>query len=113
MGVKVFKKIGKCKKLLWTCELADNSLKRAIGIMTKKRFRPLLFVFDAQKEQPISIHSFLCPAFHAVFIDKDRRIVQISSVKPSQLLTSRPASYLLEVAEIKGLKVGDRLHWRL
>ena len=83
------------RKILLNCEIADNFLERAKGIMFKRSFNPLLFVFD--HKQKISIHSFFCPPFIAIFLDEKKRAVQIEEIKPFSLFTSKQAKYLIEV----------------
>jgi uncharacterized membrane protein (UPF0127 family) len=87
-------RLGK-RKILVKCNVADNFFKRALGIMFKKRFSPLLFIFE--KTQKISIHSFFCPPFIAVFLDDKKRVIQINKMRPFSLLTSKPAKYLVEL----------------
>ena len=109
MKLKVYKKQNGC--LLWNCVVADSPLKRAIGIMGKKKFEPLLFTFPYKHELPISIHSFFCPVFYAIFLDKWKKVVQIRKFSSAEMFTSLPAAYLIEVNEKKGVKVGDALIW--
>lgn len=96
---------------MWVCELADTYLGRALGIMFRKEFEPVLFTFCRKVERPVSIHSFFCPGFCAVFLDRMKRIVQMKRMPPSRLFTSKPASYMIEVKDTKGLAVGDKLFW--
>lgn len=112
MGVKVYKEGSEGKILLWSCDVACNPAARALGIMFKKDFAPLLFVFGPSSERPLSIHSFFCPEFHAIFLDRRKRVVQIKKMMPSKVFTSAPASYMIEVGNAKGVKVGDKLFWR-
>jgi uncharacterized membrane protein (UPF0127 family) len=83
------------RKVSIECEVANSSLKRAIGIMFKKKFKPLLFEFG--KVQKISIHSFFCQPFIAIFLNSRKRVVQIEKIRPFSLFTSRPAKYLIEM----------------
>jgi uncharacterized membrane protein (UPF0127 family) len=84
------------RKILVKCNVADNFFKRALGIMFKKdEFSPLLFIFE--KTQKISIHSFFCPPFIAVFLDDKKRVVQVNKMRPFSLLVSKPAKYLVEL----------------
>jgi uncharacterized membrane protein (UPF0127 family) len=112
--IAIYKKSTKKKRLLWRCNVANSILKRAIGIMFKRKFEPLLFLFgwsNYRKEAPIPIHSFFCPHFYAIFVDKYKRIKQIKKMYPSNFFISSPATYLIEVNNIKNIKVGDKLEW--
>lgn len=78
--------------------MADTMLKRAIGIMFRKKLtKPLVFPFSS--EQIISIHSFFCIPFDAVFLDKNKRVVELNgNVKPfSFITTKRKSHYLVEM----------------
>ncbi len=97
-------------------ELADTMLKRAIGIMFRKKLtRPLVFPFS--HEQIISIHSLFCVPFDAVFLDKNKKVVEIyTNVKPfSFITTKRKARFLVEMpaGSIKNLKIslGDSIEF--
>lgn len=110
-NINIYKINGRNKRLLWACDAADGPLKRAMGIMGKKRFKPLLFLFNYKHERSILIHSFFCPVFYAVFLNKRKRIIQIKKFSSPMFFTSKPATYLLESSGDKYLKVGDTLHW--
>ncbi len=78
-------------------ELADTTIKRAIGIMLRRRVtRPMLFLFD--ETNVVSIHSFFCPPFDAVFLDKQRKVVGLHRyIRPNHIVSSeRPVKYLIE-----------------
>jgi uncharacterized membrane protein (UPF0127 family) len=89
-------------------EFADTTFKRAVGIMFRKKLtRPLVFPFPY--EQIVSIHSFFCVPFDAVFLDKNKRVIELyGNVKPfSFITTKRKAHYLVEmpIESIKKLKI--------
>jgi len=85
----------KNKKVTLKCEVADNFLKRAFGIMFKRNFKPVLFKFE--KKQNICIHSFFCPPFIAIFLNEKKKVIQIKKIDPFSIFTSKPANYLIEV----------------
>jgi uncharacterized membrane protein (UPF0127 family) len=92
-------------------EIADGPLKKALGIMFRKRIsKPLLFPFSY--EHRISIHSFFCPRFDAVFLDGDRKVIDLhGKIAPGRVLTSsKPAKYLIEfpAGTIKSKKLKKR-----
>ena len=79
-------------------ELADSMFKRALGIMFRERIsRPMLFVFPYTGR--ISIHSFFCPLFDAVFLDSRKRVIEIHErIPPGRMITSDGQSrYLIEL----------------
>ncbi|VVB73549.1 putative ACR [uncultured archaeon] len=78
-------------------ELADTILARAVGIMFRKRIgKPMLFVFPASGR--VSIHSFFCPRFDAVFLDDRKNVTELyENIGPGHLITpKRKAAYLVE-----------------
>lgn len=60
-------------------ETCDNYLSRALGLMFRKKSKPLLFIFEKLNKQ--AIHSFFCIPFIAVWFDNDK-IIDIKLVKP-------------------------------
>lgn len=83
--------------ILKNYEVADTSFKKAIGIMFRKRIeKPMLFTFFTRGR--ISIHSFFCPLFDAVFLDDRKRVVDIyRQIRSGQIIVSKEiASYLVE-----------------
>ncbi len=89
-----------------------NAFTRFSGLMFRKRFtKPLLFTGNGA----IAIHSLFCPVFDAVFLDRNRRIVKLLTVKPWTPLVSTKAFFLFEcppgtIAKFT-LKKGDKLTW--
>jgi len=78
-------------------ELADTALKRAMGIMFRGRVkRPMLFVFPYPGR--ISIHSFFCPRFDAVFLDERKRVTETyENIRAGRLIAPKwMAAYLVE-----------------
>jgi uncharacterized membrane protein (UPF0127 family) len=72
-------------------------------------------VYDMKKEEPIQIHTCFCFfAIDAVFLDSDRRVVQmLCNIRPWKLFIkpSRPARYFIETlageARKKNIHIGD------
>lgn len=83
-----------------------------IGLMFQNRVsKPLLFKANGR----ISIHSFFCPFFDAVFLDKQGKVVKALSVAPWRSKIAVNAFYLFEfppgtIAKCK-IKKGDELKW--
>ena len=73
--------------------------------------KPLLFVGNGR----ISIPSFFCPSFEAVFLDQNCKIVKIVKVEPSTPLVRSKAFFLFEMPPGTNskfnLKNGDKLQW--
>ncbi len=84
-----------------------------IGLMFRKTFfMPLLF----QGNGRMAIHSFFCPIFEAIFIDKNKKIIKICFFSPRKAIVCPNAFFLLEcpsgtVFKFK-LKKGDELQWK-
>lgn len=80
--------------------LADNTLRRVVGIMFKdKNFIPLIFIFPKESILLPTIHSFFCPPFDAVYLDKNKKVVDFyENVPPFKLSISPkfPSKYLIE-----------------
>jgi len=92
-------------------ELADTLLLRAKGIMFRKRItRPMLFVFPALER--VSIHSFFCPVFDAVFLNRAKKVSETyERILPGRMITPKsPAAYLVEfpagTVKQKGIRKG-------
>lgn len=104
------------KTLGYRTEYADSFWKKFKGLMFRKDLDHAL-VFDLGKESKhrASIHSFFVFfAFDAIFLDKDKKIVDMKTVSPFGFFTPKKASrYIVEVPEktIKenGLRIGKKL----
>lgn len=71
-------------------------LSKARGLMFKKQSKPLLFVFNKPTKQ--SIHSFFCPAFIAIWLNKGK-IIDEKVVKPFcfYIKPKEPFTHLVEI----------------
>ena len=67
------------------------------GLMFKKKSPPLLFIFN--KEKTLTIHSFFCKPFTAIWLDKNKKPTQIKKVQPWKCFISGRGKYLLEILE--------------
>ena len=65
------------------------------GLMFRKTSPPLLFIFS--KEKNLSIHSFFCKPFKAIWLDDNKQITQIVDVKKWKSSMSGRGKYLLEI----------------
>lgn len=83
------------KKTKISVELCDTIWKKFRGLMFRKNSPPLLFLFD--KNQNITIHSFFCKPFRAVWLDDKKRVVKIKDIKDWKPYFSCYGRYLLEI----------------
>lgn len=65
------------------------------GLMFRKKSSPLLFIFE--KEKNLSIHSFFCKPFTAIWLDDKKRVTKKENVKPWRFYISGQGKYLLEI----------------
>ncbi|MFH0713298.1 MAG: DUF192 domain-containing protein [Candidatus Micrarchaeota archaeon] len=90
-----------------------NFATQFIGLMFSREVKqPLLFHGKGR----ISIHSFFCPVFDAVFLDEKHRVVKTLTVMPWNSLIAANAFHLIElpsgtIAKYK-IKKGDLLTWK-
>lgn len=83
------------KKKTIEAELCDTPWKKFRGLMFRKNSPPLFFIFN--KEIKLSIHSFFCKPFRAVWLDdkmNSTRFVDVKTWKPS---ISGKGKFLLEI----------------
>jgi len=64
------------------------------GLMFKRKSPPLLWDFG--KERKISIHSFFCMPFTAIWINKKKKAVKTEKIKKWKISISGFGRYLLE-----------------
>ena len=84
---------GKKKKL--KVELCDTPLKKFMGLMFRKNSPPLLFNFNKNKK--LSIHSFFCEPFRAIWLDEKMRATKFVNVKNWRPNFSGKGMYILEI----------------
>ncbi len=102
---------GKKTKLFDSLE-ETNFFTQFIGLMFKKQAKtPLLFKGNGR----MAIHSFFCPSFDAVFLNKEKRAVHLQTVQPATPRVAANAFFLLElplgtISRFK-LKKGDKFTW--
>lgn len=86
--------ISKRKKTIQVKE-CKSTWSKFSGLMFRKNSPPLLFIFN--KEKALSIHSFFCKPFRAVWLDKNKKVtksVDVFNWKPN---ISGSGKYLLEI----------------
>jgi uncharacterized membrane protein (UPF0127 family) len=83
------------KKHQIKAEMCDTILKKARGLMFRKNPKPLLFIFNKEKNLPI--HSFFCKPFTAIWLDKNMNSTRVIDAVPNKLNYSGNGKYLLEI----------------
>ena len=92
-----------------------GALSRFVGLMFQpKATTPLLFTGNGR----IAIHSYFCPLFDAVFLNKDKTVITAVTVPPKKHVAGdKNAFFLLElpVGSISKftIKKGDKLTWTM
>ncbi|MCH7850345.1 MAG: DUF192 domain-containing protein [Nanoarchaeota archaeon] len=76
-------------------EICDTSWKKFRGLIFQKNPVPLLFIYN--KEKNLSIHSFFCKPFTAIWLDKNMNSTKVIDAKPSRFNYSGRGKYLLEI----------------
>lgn len=73
-------------------------LEKGIGLMFKRKPERLLFNFEMEGRAINTIHSFFVNfEFEAIFLDKNKKVVQITKVKPfSFVVPKAKVKYLIE-----------------
>ncbi len=92
-----------------------GSISRFLGLMFQSKAAiPLLFTGNGR----IAIHSYFCPPFDAVFLNKDKVVIKTSTVLPNKFLTVKEnAFFLLELQHGSiskfAIKKRDKLMWTM
>ena len=76
-------------------EICDTLFRKFRGLMFRKNPKTLLFVFN--KEKTLSIHSFFCTSFRAIWLDNNMKSTKIVDVKDWRLNISGRGRFLLEI----------------
>ena len=94
----------KSKKIKYFIDEKEHEIKAKIcntpsskfsGLMFKRNSPPLLFVFDKRKK--LSIHSFFCKPFKAIWLDDRMNSTEVIDVRTWKLNISGTGKYLLEI----------------
>lgn len=85
----------KDKKNSIEAEICDTPWKKFKGLMFRKNSPPLFFTFD--KEINLSIHSFFCKPFKAIWLDKNMISTRVVVVKRWLPSIKGKGKYLLEI----------------
>jgi uncharacterized membrane protein (UPF0127 family) len=95
MKLQNFTYYSKNKKIKIKIEVCDTIWKKFSGLMFRKNSPPLLFVFN--RNQNLTIHSFFCKPFKAIWLDDKKRITQEKDIYNWRLHFSGKGKYLLEI----------------
>jgi len=95
MKFQSFTYYSKNKKLTLKVEVCDTIWKKFSGLMFRKNSPPLLFPF--KKEKNLSIHSFFCKPFKAIWLDDKFKITKEKNVFNWRPLINGRGKYLLEI----------------
>lgn len=83
--------------------ICDTPTSKFTGLMFRKNSPPLLFVFDKNKK--LTIHSFFCKPFRAIWLDDKMNSTRVIDVKRWLPSISGKGKYLLEIPLSKLEKV--------
>ena len=83
------------KKKTINVKICDTLLKKSLGLIFKKNSPPLLFIFN--KNKTLSIHSFFCKPFKAIWLDDKMHTTKIYDINSWKLNISGKGKYLLEI----------------
>ncbi|MEI7718801.1 MAG: DUF192 domain-containing protein [archaeon] len=83
------------KKKTLNVEVCDTFWKKFSGLMFRKNSKPLLFPF--LKEENLSIHSFFCKPFKAIWIDDKLQITKEKEVYNWRPFINGKGKYLIEI----------------
>lgn len=83
------------KKRQINVQVCDTVISKFCGLMFRKNSPPLLFLFN--KNKTISIHSFFCRPFRAIWLDENMKSTKVIDVKNWRPNFSGRGRYLLEI----------------
>jgi len=66
-----------------------------LGLMFRKKSPPLLFIFE--KEKKLSIHSFFCRPFTAIWLDENKKVLKTEKITGWRFDILGQGKYLLEI----------------
>jgi uncharacterized membrane protein (UPF0127 family) len=76
-------------------KLCKSLSSKFFGLMFRRESTPLLFVFN--KEKNLSIHSFFCRPFKAIWLDDKMNVTKTLTIKKWRANFSGRGKYLLEI----------------
>jgi uncharacterized membrane protein (UPF0127 family) len=85
----------KKKKKTLKVKVCKSIWSKISGLMFRKKSPPLLFFF--RKEKTLSIHSFFCKPFRAIWLDDKKKITRNIEIKKWGANFSGKGKYLIEI----------------
>lgn len=106
------------KGRVFEAKLYKNVFLKGKGLMFSRKLKNNVLIFENFRESSLfsMIHTwFVFQNIDVVWMDKNKKIVDIKrkvrpfsfNVKPSE-----KAKYFIEMADSRGLKVGEKLRWK-
>ena len=95
MPLKTFTYYDNKKKIEIKVRPCKTILSKFRGLMFRKTSPPLLFIFN--KEKQLTIHSFFCKPFKAIWLDKEKRVTKTEIINKPKPYISGKGKYLLEI----------------
>ncbi|MFA4960153.1 MAG: hypothetical protein WC548_00650 [Candidatus Pacearchaeota archaeon] len=83
------------KKFSINAKICKSLWSKFSGLMFRKKNPPLFFVFNKNKK--LSIHSFFCKPFRAIWLDDKMNVTKIIDIKTWEFNFSGKGRYLLEI----------------
>jgi len=93
--MKSFTYIENKKNKIIQVEACDTIWKKFSGLMFRKNSPPLLFPFS--KEKKLTIHSFFCKPFRAIWLDENKKATKSVDIYNWRPNFSGYGKYLLEI----------------
>ncbi len=81
-------------------EVCDSIWKKFWGLMLRRDSPALLFVFNRFKR--LDIHSFFCKPFFALWLDDNKKVIQIKYVDKWKMFIPGKGRYLIEIPVSRG-----------
>ncbi len=94
MVLEIFTYYNAGKKTKIPVKVCKTIWSKTRGLMFKKSSPALLFLFN--KEKTLTIHSFFCRPFRAIWLDSKKNVTKIEDVKTWKTSISGRGKYLLE-----------------
>jgi uncharacterized membrane protein (UPF0127 family) len=83
------------KKIKLRVKICKSILSKFLGLMFKIKSKSLLFIFN--KEKKLSIHSFFCQPFVAIWISSNGKATKIAKISKWMANFSGHGRFLLEI----------------
>ena len=96
----------------YNVRFADSFIKKAIGLMFFPKKKDFILIFVNKKERRDIIHTFFCEPLYLYFLDKDKKVVEKTFLKPFRVyLPKHKFKYLIESFEDLKLNIGEKINF--